>query len=117
MEGVATLQAPAQRGESHVANVLLVMNPGARGSRRALSAVVAAFDTAGVPCEVVETRAPGHATELVRERLGTDLDGVDAVFTLGGDGTAMEGATALPEHPGSPPLGILAGGKAHMLGR
>src|SRR2546423_3553281 len=117
MEGVATLQTLTQAVESPLAKALLVMNPGARGSRRALSAVVAAFDTAGVACEVVETRAPGHATELVRERLVTDLEAVDAVFTLGGDGTAMEVAPALAEHPDSPPLGILAVGTANVLAR
>jgi YegS/Rv2252/BmrU family lipid kinase len=119
MEGVTSLETPVQSGESQseIAKALLVMNPGARGSRRALAAVVNAFEKAGVGCDVVETRAPGHATELVRERLAADVDAVDAVFTLGGDGTAMEVATALAEHPDSPPLGILAMGTANVLAR
>jgi YegS/Rv2252/BmrU family lipid kinase len=119
MEGVTMSQVLAQAAESmtQVSKALLVMNPGARGGRRALAAVVDAFQRAGVSCEVAETRAPGHATELIREFLVPDVAVVDAVFTLGGDGTAMEVATALAEFTDAPPLGILAVGTANVLAR
>ena len=119
MEGVlvSATAAPVREPGSRVVKALLVMNPEARGARRALPAVVAAFRSAGVECDVAETRAPAHATELVRQRLTADLHGVDAVFTLGGDGTAMEVATALAEFPDAPPLGILALGTANVLAR
>jgi YegS/Rv2252/BmrU family lipid kinase len=93
------------------------MNPAARGARRALPAVREAFRQLGVECDVEETRAPAHATELVRARLASGQDPLDAVFSLGGDGTAMEIATALAESPDSPPLGIIALGTANVLAR
>ena len=108
----ASPAAPAAR----ITHALLVVNPAARGARAALPAVLAQFRRAGVECEVEETRAPGHATTLVRERLER-AGGVDAVFALGGDGTAMEVATALAERPDAPPLGILALGTANVLAR
>ncbi len=93
------------------------MNPAARGARRALPAVLAGFHAAGVECEVEETAAPAHATELVRARLADPGHALDAVFALGGDGTAMEVATALAELADAPPLGILALGTANVLAR
>jgi len=59
----------------------------------------------------VFTVAPGHATELAKERAAN----VDAVFTLGGDGTAIEVITALVD--GGPPVGILPGGTGNLLVR
>jgi YegS/Rv2252/BmrU family lipid kinase len=117
VERSSTLVRPSRsEAEAHVMKALLVMNPAARGGRRALAGVIEAFRRADVDCEVVETRAPSDATELVRDRLRTGVV-VDAVFTLGGDGTAMEVATALADFPDAPPLGILAVGTANVLAR
>ena len=102
---------------THVLKALLVVNPAARGASRALPTVLDAFRMAGIDCEIAETNAPAHATELVRARLSSTRAGVDAVFTLGGDGTAMEVATALADQPDAPPLGILALGTANVLAR
>jgi diacylglycerol kinase (ATP) len=74
-------------------------------------AAVSAFDRAGVRCDPFVTERPGHATELARAR-GRDYD---AVFALGGDGTAMEVAGALVGT--GIPLGILAGGTGNLLAR
>jgi YegS/Rv2252/BmrU family lipid kinase len=64
-----------------------------------------------VECDLVRTARAGHAAELAAER-GHDYD---MVFTLGGDGTAMEAAGALA---GSGiPIGVLAGGTGNLLGR
>ena len=93
-----------------------MVNPAARGASRALPTVLEGFRSAGVECQVVETRAPSHATELVRTHLGGH-NVADAVFALGGDGTAMEVATALAGQPHAPPLGILALGTANVLAR
>jgi YegS/Rv2252/BmrU family lipid kinase len=70
-----------------------------------------AFQDAGVSCDAKVTEAPGHATELARARSRE----YDAVFTLGGDGTAMEVVTALTDH--GPPVGILPGGTGNILVR
>ena len=70
-----------------------------------------AFSEAGVTLEIMTTTAPGHAAELAA-RHGPDFD---AVFTLGGDGTAIEVVGAL-SHTG-PPVGILPGGTGNVVAR
>ena len=112
---ILTLATP--HATRRIERALLVLNPAARGGLAALPRVRDAFRRAGVSCDIVETRAPGHATQLVHERLASDADPVGAIFTLGGDGTAMEAATALAEHADAPPLGILAVGTANVLAR
>jgi diacylglycerol kinase (ATP) len=72
---------------------------------------MAGFRAAGVDCDEVLTNAPRHATAIARERAAA----YDAIFTLGGDGTAMEVITALAN--GGPPVGILAGGTGNVLVR
>ena len=72
---------------------------------------------AGVRVQVAETTAPRHATAIVRERLTAEAGMFDAVLTVGGDGTAMEVATALADFPDAPPLGIIAQGTANILAR
>jgi YegS/Rv2252/BmrU family lipid kinase len=91
--------------------VLLIVNPGARRGRRRQARAVSEFARLGVQCDVVTTQAPGHATDLARERAAR----YDAVFTLGGDGTAMEVIAALANT--GPPVGVLAGGTGNLLGR
>jgi diacylglycerol kinase (ATP) len=90
---------------------LLIVNPGARRATRAREAALGALQEGGVACDVFATEAPGHATDLARER-GSQYD---VVFTLGGDGTAMEVITALAD--GGPPVGILPGGTGNVLVR
>jgi diacylglycerol kinase (ATP) len=74
--------------------VLAIVNPaagrakGARLRPRALELLSAAFP--GI--RVVETEAPGHATELAREAGGCGL-----VVAVGGDGTVREVAEGLAE--------------------
>lgn len=90
---------------------LLIVNPRAGRADRGGLKAVRAFAHEGIPCEVIFTNAPGHATDLARER-GARFD---AVFTLGGDGTAMEVITALADT--GPPVGVLPGGTGNVLVR
>ena len=60
---------------------------------------------------MMETKAPGHGSELAAAH-GSKYD---AVFTLGGDGTAIEVIGALA-HIG-PPVGVLPGGTGNIVAR
>lgn len=91
--------------------VLLVVNPRARRGEHLQAQAVRAFAQHDVECEVVVTTAPRHATDVVRDR----GSGFSAVFTLGGDGTAMEVITGLAGQ--GPPVGILPGGTGNVLVR
>jgi diacylglycerol kinase (ATP) len=94
-----------------VRRALLIANPAARRAARCRKVAAAAFERAGVPCDVLLTERPGHGAELARER----GRGYDAVFALGGDGTVMEIAGALVGT--GVPVGVLAGGTGNLLAR
>jgi diacylglycerol kinase (ATP) len=94
-----------------IRRALLIVNPGARRAGRASRHAVQELARRAVSCEVIVTAAPGHATELARQHSAR----ADAVFTLGGDGTAMEVITALADR--GPPVGILPGGTGNVLVR
>ena len=94
-----------------IRRALVIANPAARRAERVTDAARAAFERAGVESELILTERPGHAAELTRERCRD----YDAVFALGGDGTAMEVAGALVGT--GIPLGVLAGGTGNLLAR
>ena len=111
---IATASEPRRGSATHV---LVIVNPGSRGGRAALSSTLVALRETGLLPDVAETTAPRHATVLVRERVSIAPGKYAAVLSLGGDGTAMEVASALAELVDAPPLGIVAGGTANILAR
>jgi YegS/Rv2252/BmrU family lipid kinase len=94
-----------------IRHALLITNPAARRAAHFRAAAAAAFERAGVRCDVLLTERPGHGAELAREHCRD----YEAVFSLGGDGTAMEVAGALVGT--GIPLGVLAGGTGNLLAR
>ena len=91
--------------------VLVIVNPASRRGDKVVAAAEMAFAKAGIPADMMMTEAPGHGAQLAA-RHGSSYD---AVFTLGGDGTAIEVLGALA-HVG-PPVGILPGGTGNVIAR
>jgi YegS/Rv2252/BmrU family lipid kinase len=90
---------------------LLVANPAARRARRRLDAAARALGSRGARVDIATTERPGHAAEIVRTRAKEYA----AVFTLGGDGTAMEVVSTLANS--GTPIGIIPGGTGNLVAR
>jgi diacylglycerol kinase (ATP) len=94
-----------------IQRALLIVNPAARRAHASVHSATRAFATLNVPCEVVVSRSRGHAGEVA----AANAADYDAVFALGGDGTAVEVIDALAPH--GPPVGVLPGGTGNLLAR
>jgi diacylglycerol kinase (ATP) len=88
---------------------LLVINPASRQGGRQRTGVEREFRSAGVRFDVAMTRGPGDATAIVR---GAD-PGYDAIFALGGDGTAIEAVSGCVGTGRA--VGILPAGTGNLL--
>jgi YegS/Rv2252/BmrU family lipid kinase len=91
--------------------VLLITNPAARRGGLLEQRARAALLAAGAEFDVVVTTHQGHAAIVAAER-GRDFA---SVFTLGGDGTAMEVIDALAGT--GIPIGVLPGGTGNLVAR
>ncbi len=91
---------------------LLLFNPNATTTDDHVRDVISAALASAVDLQVLPTKRRGHATHLVA---GAVHEGVDAVFALGGDGTANEVIQALAGSDVR--LGIIPGGGANVLAR
>jgi YegS/Rv2252/BmrU family lipid kinase len=98
-------------GAGRIDSALLIVNPAARRGARAHPAALAAFAAAGVRCDAVLTDRAGQGGAIATDR----HRGYDAVFTLGGDGTAMEVVGALAGT--GRPVGILPAGTGNLVAR
>jgi len=96
-----------------VRRALLIVNPASRRGARWLEPATAELRRHGVTVDVGLTRGPGDAAELARTE--TADGSYDAVFTLGGDGTAIEVVGALRQT--DIPVGVLPGGTGNLLAR
>jgi YegS/Rv2252/BmrU family lipid kinase len=90
---------------------LLIANPASRRGARFVEEARRAILDEGATCDVWCTERAGHAREICLAR-GRDYD---VVFTLGGDGTAMEVAGSLAGS--GVPVGVLQGGTGNLLAR
>ncbi|HEY0971459.1 MAG TPA: diacylglycerol kinase family protein [Gemmatimonadales bacterium] len=102
---------PHATGAPVTGPVLLVVNPASRRGGARSREAREAFARVGVECEVVTTERGGHAAAVAAERAAE----FDAVFTLGGDGTAMEVVGALAGT--GMRVGVLPGGTGNLVAR
>lgn len=110
-EGARPRESAERASQRPIRRALLIANPASRRAARLRGRTVAALEARGVATEVRLTEGPGHARELAS---AVD-DRTDAVFSLGGDGTAMEVSAGLVGR--NVPLGVLAGGTGNLLAR
>ncbi|HYR61551.1 MAG TPA: acylglycerol kinase family protein, partial [Actinomycetota bacterium] len=91
---------------------VLITNPAAVATSQHVKEVIVKALSADLHVEVVDTAAPGHATEVASQAVRS---GVDLVVAFGGDGTMNEVANGMVGSDTS--LGILPGGNANVVCR
>ncbi len=104
---------PARRtaNTSRIRCALVIVNPASRRGDASIHSVTRAFADLGIQCDFIITKSRGHAGEVA----AANANDYDAIFALGGDGTAVEIIGALA--PNGPPVGVLPGGTGNLLAR
>jgi diacylglycerol kinase family enzyme len=92
--------------------MLIVVNPYATTVSDRLRRLVVGALQGRFEVDVVDTEAPGHATDLCRDAAHEDYD---VVVAFGGDGTVNEAANGLLHSP--TPLCCLPGGSANVYAK
>ena len=103
----AALEAPAVRRR-----MLVIVNPYATTVSDRLKTLVTSALRGRYAVDVIDTRGPGHATELAADASSA---GYDAVATFGGDGTVNEAANGLAGT--QTPLTCLPGGATNVFAK
>ena len=92
------------------ARVLVVTNPASGAGADVRDEVLRAGEPWAERWSVEETRAPGHATELVADAVRAGRGELDVVLVAGGDGTVREAAEGIARGLGRWPAGAPDGG-------
>ncbi len=108
----ASVTAAGDDAADRYSRALLVINPASRRGSQFHQPALEAITGAGLQCDAILTERQGQGAHLA----ATLAAGYDVVFTLGGDGTAMEVVGALAGN-GGPPVGILPGGTGNLIAR
>src|SRR5947209_16916659 len=95
-----------------VRRLLLVTNPIAQRTTEARRKAIQDVLSRRFDLDPIETKGPGHATEIAGR---ASLEGFDVVAVLGGDGTVNEVANGLAGT--SAAMAVLPGGGANILSR
>lgn len=118
VEPVATWSddAASKKETVKVKKLKVIVNPNA-GLKRGLSNLSICkkvWEAKGIEVIVVNTTHAGHAREIGREE---DLEGIDALVAIGGDGTLHETINGFlsRETPSSVPLGFIPGGSGNSI--
>jgi len=94
--------------------IAIIRNPNAgRQNGPFIAKVAKRLSRAGYPVEILDTQAPGHATEIARDL--AEGGKADLIIAAGGDGTIREVATGLKDH--KLPVGLIPAGTANVLAR
>ena len=99
-----------------IRRLAVVVNPhgGKRNGIRVLERIRHVFDSEGIELEILVTQRVGHATEIAKD---LDLQRIDGICVVGGDGTFHEVANGLMQRDDSlsVPLGIIPAGTGNSL--
>ena len=99
-----------------IRRLAVVVNPhgGKRNGIRVLERIRHVFDSVGIELEILVTQRVGHATEIAKN---LDLQHLDGICVVGGDGTFHEVANGLMQRDDSlsVPLGIIPAGTGNSL--